>query len=132
MIVDYWFIHKGKIDVPALYNFDGRYRYTAGVNWRALLSLVVSVPPNLPGLINSINPKISVGAGAQHLYSIAWLLGFSLAGVTYFIASKLFPPTETMLDEHVSGDDRLDARYDNRDQVTDEKSSDIKVSQRAV
>ncbi|KAG8717858.1 hypothetical protein FRC08_006500 [Ceratobasidium sp. 394] len=132
MIVDYWFVHKGKIDVPALYNFDGRYRYTRGVNWRALLALVVSVPPNLPGLINSINPKISVGAGAQHLYSIAWLLGFSLAGVTYFAASKLFPPTETMLDEHISGDDQLNAHHDHPDHATDEKSSDIKVSHRTV
>ncbi|KAG9103519.1 hypothetical protein FRC06_010201 [Ceratobasidium sp. 370] len=131
MIVDYWLVHKGKIDVPALYKFDGRYRYTAGVNWRALLALVVSVPPNLPGLINSINPKVSVGAGAQHLYSIAWLLGFSLAGVTYFTASKLFPPTETMLDEHISGDDRLNG-HDYSDHATDEKSSDIKVSDRAV
>lgn len=29
--MQYWFVHHGKIDVPALYNFNGRYRYTAGV-----------------------------------------------------------------------------------------------------
>lgn len=39
--------------------------------------MVVSVPPNLPGLINAINPGIFVG-GAVYLYDIAWLLGVSL------------------------------------------------------
>jgi NCS1 family nucleobase:cation symporter-1 len=30
MIVDYWFVKKGKIDIPSLYRSEGRYRYTAG------------------------------------------------------------------------------------------------------
>ncbi|CAE7175047.1 unnamed protein product [Rhizoctonia solani] len=100
-------------------------------NWRALLALLVSVPPNLPGLIHAINPKINVGLGGQHLYSIAWLLGFSLAGVTYYIASTLFPPTETMVDELITGDDQV-RQPDSSEQVTDEKSSDVKVTSQAV
>ncbi|KAL5635897.1 hypothetical protein ACGC1H_004636 [Rhizoctonia solani] len=131
MIVDYWLVHKGKIDIPALYNPNGRYRYTKGVNWRALLALLVSVPPNLPGLIHSINPKINVGLGGQHLYSIAWLLGFSLAGVTYYVASMLFPPTETMVDELITGDDQA-RPPSSSEQVTDEKSSDVKVTSQPV
>lgn len=31
MIVDYWAVKKGRIDIPALYRVDGRYYYTAGV-----------------------------------------------------------------------------------------------------
>ncbi|CAE6424767.1 unnamed protein product [Rhizoctonia solani] len=111
MIVDYW--------------------YTGGVNWRALLALLVSVPPNLPGLIHSINPKINVGLGAQHLYSIAWLLGFSLAGVTYYVTSMLFPPTETMVDELITGDDQVH-QPGSSEQITDEKSSDVKVVSQPV
>lgn len=45
-------------------------------NWRAVAALVVSVPPNLPGLINAINPAIDIG-GAIYPYNIAWLLGVS-------------------------------------------------------
>ncbi|CEL52152.1 putative permease C1683,05 OS=Schizosaccharomyces pombe (strain 972 / ATCC 24843) GN=SPBC1683.05 PE=3 SV=1 [Rhizoctonia solani AG-1 IB] len=131
MIVDYWFVHKGKIDVPALYDPKGRYRYTGGVNWRALLALCVSVPPNLPGLIHSINPKIDVGLGGQHLFSIAWLLGFSLAGVTYYVTSMLFPPRETMIEELITGDDQI-PQPNGSENITDEKSSDVKVNTQAV
>ncbi|CAE6409820.1 unnamed protein product [Rhizoctonia solani] len=131
MIVDYWFVHKGKIDVPALYDPKGRYRYTGGVNWRALLALCVSVPPNLPGLIHSINPKIDVGLGGQHLFSIAWLLGFSLAGVTYYVTSMLFPPRETMIEELITGDDQI-PQPNGSENITDEKASDVKVNTQVV
>ncbi|CAE6526085.1 unnamed protein product [Rhizoctonia solani] len=130
-VVDYWFVRKGKIDIPALYNPNGRYRYTGGVNWRALLALLVSVPPNLPGLIHSINPTVNVGMGLQHSYKIAWLLGFSLAGVTYYVASTLFPPSETMVDELITGKDP--AHYlEGTEDVTDEKASDAKVTDQSV
>ncbi len=37
--------------------------------------MLAAVPPLLPGLINSINTKISVDAGAMHLFDFAWLYG---------------------------------------------------------
>lgn len=59
---------------------------------------------------------------------------FSLAGVTYFTASKLFPPTETMVDELITGEDRDGMRPadSGSDHPTDEKSSDVKVSHQPV
>ncbi|KAI6003307.1 permease for cytosine/purines, uracil, thiamine, allantoin-domain-containing protein [Pisolithus orientalis] len=42
MITDFWFVHKGKVDVPAMYNPNGRYRYTHGFNWRAVLAILVT------------------------------------------------------------------------------------------
>lgn len=39
--------------------------------------MLVSVPPLLPGLINSINPSIYVG-GATYVFDIAWLFGVSI------------------------------------------------------
>jgi hypothetical protein len=77
-----------------MYRPHGRYRYSSGVvsrlscpcqttwrlsllqNWRAALAILISVSPNLPGLINSINPTIKVG-GAIHLFDFAWLFGVS-------------------------------------------------------
>lgn len=100
MISDYYFVHRGALDVPALYQPHGRYRYTAGINWRAGVALLVSVPPNLPGLINAINPEILVG-GARYLYDIAYILGFALAAAVYSLTSLLWPARETMIDHAV-------------------------------
>ncbi|KAI0063265.1 NCS1 nucleoside transporter family [Artomyces pyxidatus] len=100
----YWLIHRTKVDVPSMYRPHGRYRYTGGVNWRAAAALLVSVPPNLPGLINSINPKIKVG-NAVFLFDIAYILGFTLASSVFFVLSRLFPAAETMLDHEILEDD---------------------------
>jgi len=31
MIADYYIVHKCRVDVPAMYDPNGRYRYTYGV-----------------------------------------------------------------------------------------------------
>jgi len=43
-------------------------------NWRALVALVVSIAPNLPGFINSINSSIAPG-GISLIFNIAYLFG---------------------------------------------------------
>ena len=40
------------------------------------MTLLVAVPPNLPGLVASINPAVRVG-GASKIFSFAWLFGVS-------------------------------------------------------
>jgi NCS1 family nucleobase:cation symporter-1 len=76
MAVDFYLVRKGLIDVHALYSPHGRYRYTGGVNWRAAVALLVSVPPNMPGLVHAINPKVPIG-GAQHIFDFGWIFGVS-------------------------------------------------------
>ncbi|WVQ80859.1 hypothetical protein IAT38_002966 [Cryptococcus sp. DSM 104549] len=75
MVADYYIVHRQRIDIPALYDKDGRYKYRYGINWRALATLVICVPPNLPGLVRAINSKIQLPIGAQHLYALAWIFG---------------------------------------------------------
>ena len=89
----YWLVHRGRVDVPAMYDPQGRYRYYHGTvrlslsgassdvhrpirnqNWRAVLALLVSVPPNFPGLIASITRSVDVGR-IGHVYDFAWLFG---------------------------------------------------------
>jgi len=60
-IADYWIVRRTYLHVPMLYQNEGVYRYHGGVNWRALLTLIIVVPINLPGLINAINPKVPIG-----------------------------------------------------------------------
>ncbi|KAF5343585.1 hypothetical protein D9757_002102 [Collybiopsis confluens] len=97
MVADYWLVHKGKVDVTAMYDPDGRYRYWNGLNWRVAVALLFSVVPSFPGLISSINPNIDVGASI-HLFDIAWLYGFFVAGCLHWSLSMLFPAHETFLD----------------------------------
>jgi len=54
------------------------FSQTPSQNWRAAVSMLVSVPPTFPGLIESIRAKgrIQLGFGS-HLFDIAFLLGVS-------------------------------------------------------
>ena len=76
MIVDYWIIHRCAVDLPAMYDPHGRYSYWKGINWRALVALLVSVPPTIPGLAAAINASITLGP-VRHMFDIAWLYGVS-------------------------------------------------------
>lgn len=104
MVVDYWLVHRGKVDVPAMYDPQGRYRYWNGINWRAAVALLVSVTPTLPGLIGNINRSIKVG-NASHLFDIAWLFGFFSASVTHWSLSTVFPARETFVTGVILPDD---------------------------
>ncbi|KAJ6494831.1 permease for cytosine/purines, uracil, thiamine, allantoin-domain-containing protein [Mycena vitilis] len=117
IVVDYWIVHKGNVDVPAMYDRHGRYQYWNGINWRAAVALLFSVTPSLPGLAASINPSINVG-NASKLFDLGWLYGFSSAAVIYWALSTLFPATETYLEEPCLAKER-DASLDLE---SDEKS----------
>lgn len=107
MVFDFWVIHRRKYDTLALYQPHGIYRYTGGVNWRAVIAFLVGVAPNMPGFINSINPDVDVGVGARP-YSFGWLLGFTATSLVYVASSKIFPPTRTLIDVAVLPDDIYD------------------------
>ncbi|KAF8552869.1 NCS1 nucleoside transporter family [Imleria badia] len=104
MITDFWLVHRGKVDVPAMYDPNGRYRYSGGFNWRAVLAMLVTVVPTFPGLINSINPSINVGY-ASHLFDVAWLYGFVVSCMVYYITSVMFPAQKTFVDKLITADD---------------------------
>ncbi|TFY79951.1 hypothetical protein EWM64_g4056 [Hericium alpestre] len=133
-IIQYWLLHHTHVDVPSMYRPHGRYYYTYGVNWRALAALIVSVPPNLPGLINSINSNIKVG-GAVYLFDIAYILGFSLASAVYYILSKLFPAQETMLDRAILDDedagDSVSEEVDKPDEKELSYNVDVKEAEKS-
>ncbi|TFK79768.1 NCS1 nucleoside transporter family [Polyporus arcularius HHB13444] len=121
MVADYWIVHRCKVDVQAMYDPHGRYRYTYGVNWRAVVTLILAVAPNLPGLIASISPAIKSQIGNAHrIFDIAWLFGFFTAVVVYSVLSLLFPPSETFVPEECSDVDDPGAEG-NRSFVDSEK-----------
>jgi NCS1 family nucleobase:cation symporter-1 len=129
LAADYWLVHKQNIDVPALYNPDGRYRYWNGINWIALLTLLVSVCPNLPGLGYSIGMRSDgtssahISKGAQNLYTFDWLFGFSTSIVLYTVLSLIFPQKQTLLDHTIFGTESEYAEHS----VSDIESDGIKT-----
>lgn len=88
--------------MPALYEPHGRYRYTYGVNWRALVALIISVTPQLPGLINAVNPSIPIG-GIKYLTNFNWYFGIFLCLAVHVGLSLLFPAEETLCSELIEG-----------------------------
>lgn len=75
---DYYLVKKGRYSVPALYDPNGIYRYNSlGINWRALAALVVSIGPNMPGMINALDSSIQIGK-ARYIYAVATIFGSEL------------------------------------------------------
>jgi NCS1 family nucleobase:cation symporter-1 len=74
MIADYFLVRKCELDVDALYHAEGKYSYTRGVNWNAIVALVAGIVVALIGLIV---PSL------RWLYDYAWFVGFFVAGVLY-------------------------------------------------
>lgn len=96
MASDYWLVKRRKIDVPALYDPYGRYRYWYGINWQGLVAFLVPISPLLPGLANSIN-ETAISTGTKNLYSFDWIFGFVVSIVLYTSLSWIFPHKDALI-----------------------------------
>jgi len=74
MIADYFVLRGCRLDVTALYSTEGPYRYSNGVNWRAVAALAGGVAIALVGLW--IQPL-------RWLYDYAWFVGFFVSAAAY-------------------------------------------------
>ncbi|KAI1384265.1 putative uracil permease [Hypoxylon trugodes] len=97
-IADYWIVKQRRVEVSALYVPNGRYRYTAGCNWRAAIAMLVSVGPTMPSLVRSVNPAVDIG-GISYIADLVWYYGFLGAFLTYTILSKVWPAKESLLSQ---------------------------------
>lgn len=105
IVTDFWIIKKRKLHVPQLYDPHGIYRYNYGINWRAAVTFIVSLVPNLPGLAHNVNPSVALSTGGERLADISYLYGFGSAFVTYYGLNLLFPHKPSLIDEAVFGDE---------------------------
>jgi NCS1 family nucleobase:cation symporter-1 len=100
LIADYWVMRNTTLRLAHLYRTDGEYRYSAGFNWRGLVSLVIggllavggaySTPGNGPfpakGIIGPLYSWFPF-----HVYDYSWVVGLVVAFVCYLALSALFP-----------------------------------------
>jgi NCS1 family nucleobase:cation symporter-1 len=85
MIADYYVLRRKQLQVAALYQPNGAYRYSNGFSVVAIIALIVAILPNLPGFLATVklvNPT-SVPPFFVRLYDYAWFVGFAIAFVVY-------------------------------------------------
>ncbi|RXK38901.1 uracil transporter FurD [Tremella mesenterica] len=97
LAIDFFVVKKQKVDIYELYRPDGIYHFTAGWNWRSYLALACAVGPNLPGMINAINPAISIG-NIKYIYMVSNISGDTFAIAVYLILCRIWPPYESLVE----------------------------------
>lgn len=84
LICDYYVLRNAKLDVRELYEKNGSYWYAGGVNGRALVALVLSCLPVLPGFLGTVK-LATVAPFWISLYHYAWFISFGLSFVIYWL-----------------------------------------------
>lgn len=92
LIADYFVLRRRQLNLAALYDPAGEYRYKNGFSITALSALSLSIIPCLPGFLMNIKvwpASWPAPALFQQLYSYAWFVGFGLAFVFYLALKYL-------------------------------------------
>jgi len=74
LICDYFLIRRKVILTEDLYQRNGAYEYSSGVNWKAIAALAIGCGVAFAGLLYS---------PLRALYDYAWFVGFGVSFVTY-------------------------------------------------
>lgn len=86
LIADYWILRKQRLDTNDLFREAGRYTYGNGVNPRAIVALVLSILPVVPGFLHAVTTPGGQVANPNlfdRIYSYAWFVTFALSFFFY-------------------------------------------------
>ena len=98
-------IRRRRLDVDGLYEEQGEYSYRGGVNWLAVLAMILAVAPNIPGFLNAALNRTNAIAKSNpdvralfpeffdHIYGYAWFIGLGLAMSIYYVLMRGRSPT---------------------------------------
>jgi NCS1 family nucleobase:cation symporter-1 len=84
ILVDYWLIRRGRLDVAALYQEHGEYRFQGGWNVKAF------VAAGLGALFSSILPHFTTLLPSWW-GTYGWFFGVGIAGVAYYLLHLVVP-----------------------------------------
>lgn len=79
MLCDYFFIRKKRLQLAELYKNKGLYSYSKGINWIAMISLMLGI---FGALIWYVVPDL------WFLSDLAWFTGFIITFVVYYVVMK--------------------------------------------
>ena len=93
LVAGYWVIHRTQLDLAELYLPHGKYWYTAGWNWKAVVATVVgglladggawSAPGQGPFPASGLIPIV------KGLYDYSWVIGFAAGFLVYLVLAPL-------------------------------------------
>ncbi|MDB6147429.1 MAG: Cytosine/purine/uracil/thiamine/allantoin permease family protein, partial [Spartobacteria bacterium] len=85
LIADYFVYRHRRLNLAALYQADGEYRFTNGFSLVAVIAFVLGVLPSLPGFLVKVDAvrAESIPSVLTHLYDYAWFVGFIIAFIVY-------------------------------------------------
>ena len=94
MIADYWIVRRRQLDLADLYKMDGRYAYSNGWNWRAIVAVFAGVLPVVPGFLNAATTPGFTGVFENPsffdtLYTYGLFFTFFVAGLAYLILNLI-------------------------------------------
>ncbi|KAL5709709.1 Neuronal calcium sensor 1 [Ranunculus cassubicifolius] len=90
VLVDYYLLQHGNLDLNSLYSTNplGRYYYAGGYNLAAMTALVVGILPVIPGFLQKVGVLTSVPNGFVVAYNNAWFISFFCASLVYWLLSS--------------------------------------------
>ncbi|GAA5899926.1 uncharacterized protein JCM6883_006035 [Sporobolomyces salmoneus] len=135
MFIDFYLVRKERVDVRELYEPQGTYRYTYGVNWRPFLAWILALAPNLPAFAHAIDP--SNPDVQPYTYRFSWFFSTFASAILYLAINFFFPPTSSLIEEAVYdiSETEFDVGSEEGVEGTSEKkkdSDDLNVAQSGV
>ncbi len=88
LICDYFVIRRQKLEVAELFKTNGIYSYGNGVNWRAVIALIVAIAPVVPGFLRAATTpggQVPDPGIFDSLYTYAWFVTFGIAFLLYYV-----------------------------------------------
>lgn len=92
MVCDYFFISRGNVFIPSLYNgtpANKNYYYTNGVNLQAVIAYIIGIALPFPGFCGELGANVS--AAAMHIVDLGWILSFVTSFVAYYLICQIWP-----------------------------------------
>jgi NCS1 family nucleobase:cation symporter-1 len=102
MIVDYWIVRKRRLDLVDLYKLDGRYAYSGGYNWKAIIAVLIGVVPVVPGFLKAAATPGGIVAEPTFLdtlYTYGLFFTFTLAALSYLAMTMIGGRAPEMTEE---------------------------------
>jgi nucleobase:cation symporter-1, NCS1 family len=91
MICDYWVLRNRRLSLADLFDANGIYSYSNGINWRAIISVAIAILPVFPGFVRAVKTpggQVAEPGFVDGIYTYAWLVTFALGFLMYYLLMK--------------------------------------------
>ncbi len=89
LLVDYYLVRRGRLEVEALYQSHGAYSYHGGWNLHALIAFALGVLPCLPGYlaVSGVLDPERVPSLWRNVFDFGWFFSLAVAGLYYYLTA---------------------------------------------